>query len=180
MPDPAGTMRVMLERHILKPVIPEIQIKRITDLEALIAAEHEAGIDPAPVRRLAALLPRDPDLAADVATRLRFSNKAKKRLSCSAIAELGKSPDALAYRVGNECALDRLLLAGRTSQAAAIVSWKRPRLPISGGGLIARGLHEGPMVAKTLKLIDDHWVEAGFPTGEAFERLVSEALRAAR
>jgi poly(A) polymerase len=180
MPDPASTVRVMLERDILKPVLPEIDVARVANLEALIEAECEAGIEAAAVRRLAALLARDPDLAADIATRLRFSNKAKKRLACSAIADLGTSPEALAYNVGNEGAVDRLLLAGRTSAAAAIVSWKRPRLPISGGGLIARGLAEGPIVAKTLKEIDNRWVEAGFPTGEGFERIVTDALRGAR
>jgi len=180
MPDPASTVQVMLERAILKPVVPEIDIKRLADLDALIAAEREAQIEPDALRRLGALLPRDPDLAAEIATRLRFSNKAKKRLACSAIADPGKSPEALAYAVGNECAVDRLLLGGRTKEAAAIATWKRPRLPISGGGLIARGLPEGPIVAKTLKEIDKSWVEAGFPAGDAFERIVSDALRNAR
>src|SRR5205085_7450163 len=124
MPDPASTVRVMLERGILAPVVPEIEIGRLADLEGVIAAEQAAGVAPEPLRRLAALLPRDPELAADIATRLRFSNKAKKRVACSAIADLGKSPEALAYDVGSDCAADRLLLAGRTSEAAAIVSWK--------------------------------------------------------
>jgi len=180
MPDPASTVQVMLERAILKPVVPEIDIKRLADLDALIAAEREAQIEPDALRRLGALLPRDPHVAAEIATRLRFSNKAKKRLACGAIADLGKSPEALAYAVGNECAVDRLLLGGRTKEAAAIATWKRPRLPISGGGLIARGLPEGPIVAKTLKEIDKSWVEAGFPAGDAFERIVSDALRNAR
>jgi poly(A) polymerase len=82
--------------------------------------------------------------------------------------------------LGNECAVDRLLLAGRTGEATEIVSWKPPRLPIGGGDLIARGLPEGPIVAKTLKEIDRRWVEAGFPTGDAFELIVSDALRDAR
>jgi poly(A) polymerase len=177
MPDPASTVRVMLERSILKPVVPEIKIDRLADLQALIAAEREAGIQPDALRRLAALLPRDSDLAAGIATRLRFSNKAKKRIACSAVADLGRSPRALAYNLGNECAVDRLLLAGRTSEAGEILSWKPPRLPIGGGDLIARGLAEGPIVAKTLKQIDNRWVEAGFPAGDAFERIVSDALR---
>ena len=159
----------MLDRAILKPVLPEIALDRMADLESLIAAEGAAGIAPDPLRRLASLLPRDPVLAADIATRLRFSNKAKKRLACSAGADLGSSPKALAYAVGIDCAVDRLLLAGRTSEAAEIASWKPPRLPIGGGALIARGLPEGPIVARTLKAIENRWVEAGFPTGDAFD-----------
>jgi poly(A) polymerase len=180
MPDPASTVEVMLQRGILTPVIPEIGNGQMPQLEAVITSERDAGIAPDPIRRLAALLPRDPDVAADIATRLRFSNKAKKRLACIAIDDLAHSPEALAYRVSSECAVDRLLLSGRTNDAARLGSWKRPKLPISGGGLIARGLQEGPIVAKTLKEIDGRWVEAGFPTGDAFERIVSDALRNAR
>ena len=180
MPDPAATVRIMLERAILKPVVPEIEVKRLASLEALINAEVESGIAPDPLRRLAALLPQDAALAEDIASRLRFSNKAKKRLACSVVGELGASPPALAYNVGNDCAVDRLLLAGQTSDAVSIKAWNRPRLPISGGGLIARGLPAGPIVAKTLKQIDNRWVEAGFPTGDAFDRIVSDEIRNAR
>jgi poly(A) polymerase len=180
MPDPAPTVHVMLERAILKPVLPEIALDRLADLGSLIGAEAATGIAPDPLRRLAALLPRDPELAADVATRLRFSNKARKRLVCSAATALGSSPKALAYGVGIDCAVDRLLLAGRAPEAAEIASWKPPRLPVGGGALIARGLSEGPIVARTLKAIENQWVEAGFPTGDAFEKIVSDALRNAR
>jgi poly(A) polymerase len=170
----------MLDRDILKPVLPEIESKRVANLEALIGAEAEAGIGPEPLRRLAALLPRDATLAEDVASRLRFSNKAKKRLACSVVGDLGSSPQTLAYRLGNDCAVDRLLLAGRTADAAAIASWKAPRLPVGGGTLIDRGLPEGPIVAHTLKSIERRWVEAGFPAGEELEEIVSDELRNAR
>ena len=180
MPDPASTVCVMLKRAILAPVVPEIGIERVAGLETVIAAEQEAGIKPDALRRLAALLPRDANVAGDIATRLRFSNKAKKRLACSAIADLGTSPEALAYRVGGDCAVDRLLLAGRTSEARGLASWKSPRLPIGGGDLIARGLAEGPIVARTLKQIDSRWVEAGFPTGATFEEIVTDELQKAR
>src|SRR6476469_4597816 len=179
MAEPSSTVQVMLERGILKPVIPEIRIERVASLDALIATEREARVEPHALRRLASLLPRDAHIAADIATRLRFSNKAKKRLACSAIADLGSSARALAYDLGTECAVDRLLLAGRASEAAEMAAWKPPRLPIGGGDLIARGLPEGPIVAKTLKAIERKWVEAGFPAGDAFERMVAEALRGA-
>ena len=174
--DPSPTVAIMLDRAILKPILPEIEPERLRDLKALVAAEQEAGIASDPLRRLAALLPRDPALAENIAARLRLSNKAKKRLACAAESGPFTSPQSLAYRLGSQCAVDRLLLGGRTEDAAAIASWKAPRLPISGGALIARGLPEGPIVAKTLKLIEDRWVEAGFPGSEAFEKIVSDAL----
>jgi poly(A) polymerase len=174
--DPSNTTGIMLRHGILKPVLPEITPGRVAVLEALIAAEREAGIAPNALRRLAALLPRDAELAETVAARLKLSNKARKRLGCVAASGLESSPRALAYRVGNECAVDRLLLAGRAHEAAEIAAWKAPRLPIGGGALIQRGLTEGPIVASTLKRIENRWIEADFPGGEEFERIVTDAL----
>jgi poly(A) polymerase len=177
--DPSVTLAIMLERGILKPVLPEIAVGRVTDLKALIASENAAQIAPAGLRRLSALLPRDPALADAIAARLKLSNKARKRLSCAAGTDLGPAPEALAYRIGTECAVDRLLLAGETESAARIHRWRAPRLPIGGGALIERGLTEGPIVARTLKRIEDRWVAAGFPEGDAFNAIVGEALREA-
>ena len=178
MADPAATVEVMLRHGILKPVLPEIELGALRPLRALIAAEHEAKIDPDPIRRLAALLPSEPLVGEDIGARLRLSNKAKKRLACAVDRGLGLNAHALAYRVGLDCAIDRLLLAGRPADAAALVGWHVPRLPIGGGKLIARGLTEGPEVARTLKAIEARWVEHGFPTGEAFDRIVAEVLAA--
>jgi poly(A) polymerase len=176
VPDPSRTVWIMLQRNILRPVLPEIEPERLCDLEALVANERSAGIDPHPLRRLSALLPRNPDVAEDVAVRLRLSNRARKRLASAAANELLQSPQALAYRIGSEFAVDRLLLAGKAQQALTIAHWKAPRLPISGGALIARGLTEGPIVARTLRCIEDRWVEAGFPEGAAFDQIATEAL----
>jgi poly(A) polymerase len=176
VPDPSATVRIMLAKGILRPVLPEIEASSLKDLKALIAAEEKAGIAFDPLRRLAALVPRDPLTAEEIAVRLRLSNKARKRLTCSVSPDLHSSPEVLVYRVGTECAVDRLLLAGQGEGAAAIRGWKPPRLPIGGGALMARGLPEGPIIARTLRNIEDRWVESGFPTGEDFDRIVREAL----
>lgn len=173
--DPTSTVRLMHERGLFVPVVPEID--DVDRLAALVAAETKAGIEPDPLRRLAALLPADPEVASKVAARLKLSNKAKKRLASAAEASLGLNPHALAYRIGVESAIDRLLLAGRTADAADTYGWAPPRLPISGGALISRGVPEGPEVALTLRKIEDDWEAAGFPKGDEFERLVEEVLR---
>ena len=180
LPDPAATVGIMLQRNILRPVLPEIAPKRIATLESVIRAEQSADIEPNALRRLAALLPRDPDVASTIASRLKLSNKARKRLTCAAGEDLDLSPQALGYRSGPDCAVDRLLLAGRTEDAAAIVSWKPPRLPVKGGDLIRSGLPEGPAVARALRRIEDEWVRAGFPSGVTLDSIVSEALASAR
>ncbi|MEO6256208.1 MAG: CCA tRNA nucleotidyltransferase [Sphingomicrobium sp.] len=179
LPDPAPTVATMLERDILKPVLPEIEPASLAILKQVIAAETEAQIEPDALRRFAALLPPEPLLAEKVAARLKLSNKARKRLGCSTQRDLGANPKALAYRVGIECAADRLLLAGEPARAASVIHWRMPKLPIGGGTLITRGLAEGPIIARTLRRIEDRWVEAGFPSGEEFDRIVSDALAAA-
>jgi poly(A) polymerase len=179
LPNPARTVRIMFERAILRSVLPEIAVERLGDLESLMAAEAEAQIAADALRRLAALLPRDPGVAENVAARLRLSNKAKKRLACAAGPLLQLTSQALAYRVGVECAADRLLLAGRAGEAAQVAGWHRPRLPITGGSLIKRGLPEGPIVASTLRAIEDRWVEGGFPAGKELDEIVRAALAAA-
>jgi poly(A) polymerase len=179
MQDPSNTVAIMLDHGILLPVLPEVKPELVPGLRSLIQAEKEAGIEPDPIRRLASLLPADPPLAEEIAVRLRLSNKARKRLACAADRTLGSSSRSLAYRVGIDCAADRLLLANRPREAADISGWHRPRLPIGGGMLIRRGLPAGPVVARTLRAIEERWVESGFPTGEEFEAIVADAVKSA-
>jgi len=172
--DPTPTVRLMHERGLFVPVVPEIA--QVNRLAAVVAAEREASIVPDPIRRLAALLPTDPAIAQRVAARLKLSNKAKKRLASAADPSLGLNPHSLAYRLGIENAIDRLLLAGRADDAASLSGWTPPRLPIGGGDLIVRGITQGPEVARALKRIEDAWEAAGFPKGRPFEQIVEEAL----
>ncbi|HEY0628269.1 MAG TPA: CCA tRNA nucleotidyltransferase [Sphingomicrobium sp.] len=172
--DPTPTVRLMQHRGIFDPVIPEIIDG--ARLASLVKAERNAGVSPDPLRRLAALLPTDPETASRVAGRLKLSNKAKKRLVSAADGSLGLNPRALAYRIGTDSAVDRLLLADQPSEATTVTRWNPPRLPIGGSQLMARGIPEGPEIARTLRRIEDAWEAAGFPGGEEFERLVERQL----
>ena len=176
LPDPALTVAIMLDRAILRPVLPEIAPGAVGALARLITAERQAGIEPDALRRFSALLPSEPLLAEKIAARLKLSNRARKRLACAADRRLGDNPRALAYRVGVECAVDRLLLAGEPASAASVIHWRIPKLPLGGGTLIAKGVPEGPAVARTLRQIEDRWVDEGFPEGEALARIVAETL----
>ena len=172
--DPTPTVRLMVERGLFAPVVPEVS--DVDRLGRLVAAERTGRIRPDPLRRLAAMLPPEPQTAERIGARLKLSNKAKKRLSSAADQDLGLNPRALAYRIGVEGAVDRLLLSGQPAEARTISKWSPPRLPIGGGDIIARGVPEGPEVARTLRRIEDAWVAAGFPGGAEFERLVEQAL----
>ena len=178
--DPSPTVGIMLDHGILRPVLPEIAQSAVSQLQSLVATENSAGIARDPLRRLGALLPRDSDLAERIATRLKLSNKARKRLACAANPEAITDPHATAYYSGVECAVDRLLLQDRPDVAANIARWQSPKLPISGGSLIEQGLTQGPIVAKALQAIERQWVERGFPEKGEFERIVEAVLAAAR
>jgi poly(A) polymerase len=173
LPDPTATAALMIERGILRPVLPEID--GAGRLASLVAAERAAGIAPEPIRRLAALLPPDADAAADVAARLRLSRRAAKRLVQAARPVTG-APEALAYRIGTAEAVDNILLHGKPgADLKALEGWQRPRLPVGGGDLIAMGLEAGPLVAATLQAIEEEWLDAGFPADRATVRAMARA-----
>ena len=175
--DPVPIMRTMIEAGVLKPVLPEFV--DVAPLATLVSREAELGVAGDPVRRLAALVGPDPALAKSMGPRLKLSNAKTRRLFVAADRTPDR-PDALAYRLGHESAIDRLLLAGGTAvDVEALNAWQRPVLPIGGGALITRGLTAGPLVATTLNAIESRWVEAGFPTGPAFEKIVTDAVSAA-
>lgn len=174
LPDPTATAALMLARGILRPVLPEIE--GAGRLAALVAAERAAGIAPDPIRRLAALLPAEPAVSADVATRLRLSRRAAKRLAAAALKMDGARPEALAYRIGAAEAVDNILLHGAPgADLKALAAWQRPRLPVGGGDLIAMGLDAGPRVAATLQAIEEEWLDAGFPADRATVRAMARA-----
>jgi poly(A) polymerase len=188
LPEPVEAIRLMVERDILKPVLPEIGPDSVDRLARLVRRESEAGIEPHPLRRLAALLPADPEKAAAVAARLRLSKRSAKRLAAAAAREPGEDrrPDILAYETGIEEAVDRILLGdGAPRTVSALAGWQRPRLRIGGGEIIAMGLAPGPVVARTLQAIEREWAEAGFPAEPAAQRAIArrhvdQALREAQ
>jgi poly(A) polymerase len=174
LPTPAETAALMIERGILQPVLPEIE--SADRLARLIEREARAGVGPDPVRRLAALLPPDAEVAASVAARLRLSKRATKRLVSAAVADDLSPPPILAYAIGGEEAVDRILLGPRDAEAArALAGWVRPRLKLGGGALIAMGLEPGPPVAQTLRAIERRWAEAGFPADTEAQQAIARA-----
>jgi poly(A) polymerase len=175
LPDPVETVRRMHESGVLGVVLPEATGQATAALAALVKAESEAGIAPAPIRRLAALLPAAPRLVEPAAARLRLSAVQKKRLVTAAERSATPGdPRALAYRLGRDGALDRLLLTG--ADTAPLDGWEVPALPLKGGEIVARGVAAGPEVARTLRAVEDRWIAEGFPPRERVEALLDEEL----
>lgn len=171
----------LMERHgIFIPVLPEITDAGVGRLAELAAREAAAGVAPEAIRRLAALLP--PEATEAVGARLKLSNADRRRLVQAHLGPGDEGARGLAYRVGTEIALDRLLLSG--GDVRAIRDWAAPALPIGGGALVARGLTKGPEVARVLREIERRWIAEGFPDAARVDSIAGEvllqALRAVR
>lgn len=158
LPDPAPTAARMAELGVLAEVLPEAQVPALT---ALVAEETRQGVQPDAMRRLAALLPAEPPLAEAAASRFRLSSAQKKRLALAAgrSSETGQAR-ALAYRLGREAAIDRLLLNG--ASLAPLNGWEVPVFPLNGGEIVARGIKAGPEVAAIRHAVEAAWIAAGF------------------
>ncbi|OJY69709.1 MAG: polynucleotide adenylyltransferase [Sphingobium sp. 66-54] len=177
LPDPSEVLAAMVEDGVLRPVLPEVTLAGVAALRALLTAEREAGCAPDGLRRLAALLP-DKTGAEQIGARLRLSNKARARLNAMRAPVEAATPEALAYRLGTQGAIDRILL-GRAFTVEAIGrirDWPVPQMPLSGGDLIAMGLSAGPQVAKALQALERAWVAAGFPPADATRAMAAQMI----
>lgn len=172
LPDPAPTVARMAELGVLAVILPEAAPEA---LAALVAAEQAQGIAPDAIRRLAALLPAQVPLAEQVASRFRLSGAQKKRLAAAAArTDKAGEPRALAYRLGTESALDRVLIAG--ADASPLSDWQVPTFPLKGGQIVARGVGAGPEVARLLRRVEDRWVAEGFPDEARVSALLDAEL----
>ena len=176
LPDPVATVQLMEKLGVLGVVLPEARRNEIVCLIALVASEAAQGHSPEGIRRLAALIPPIPTIAEAVAARLRLSKAQRARLVCAAERKPTDvdAPRALAYREGADCAIDRLLLSGASTEALA--GWELPELPLKGGEIVARGVGAGPEVARILRAVETRWIGEQFPARDRVEELLSEEL----
>jgi poly(A) polymerase len=174
LPDPAPTVARMAELDVLTVILPEAAAG---PLAALVAEEQRQHALPHPIRRLAALLPADAAQAERVSARFRLSRAQRERLASAARRDPARreQPHALAYRLGMEQAIDRLLLTG--ADLALLDGWEVPVFPLKGGEIVARGVTIGPEVARLLKTVEDRWVEEQFPGKARVEALLGEELK---
>lgn len=172
--DPSPVVAIMMTHGIFQPVLPEFT--DAAPLTRCVERERAMGVAGDAIRRLAALIDGRVALAASIGGRLKLSKAISGRL-VTAAAPISGTIEAMAYRVGTVGAIDRLILGdGSAADVAHLADWTVPKLPITGGVLIARGLTPGPAVAKTLTAIETRWADTGFPAGDAFEVLVAEEI----
>jgi len=176
LPDPAPTVIRMAELGVLAVILPEADPAA---LPPLIAAENAHGVAPEPLRRLAALLPADPVAAEQIGARLRLSIAQRKHLALVAARPVaGHGPEdgarPLAFKVGREAAIDRLLITG--GDVAPLTNWDIPQFPLKGGMIVARGISAGPEVARLLRTVEARWVSEGFPDDARINEILGEEL----
>jgi poly(A) polymerase len=150
----------------------------------MIAVERRLGLQPDPIRRLAALAVAVTEDARRLASRLRLTNAEARALDSMGHRwwRLEGMDDARArrrlYRLGEEFYRNRLLLAWaraggkaddpRWRELATLPQrWSAPKFPLKAADFIARGMAEGPALGQALALAEDAWLAADFPLGEA-------------
>ncbi|MFG1392252.1 CCA tRNA nucleotidyltransferase [Xanthobacter agilis] len=193
-PGAPRTLEIMSDCGLVQPLLAGLaDVKAFT---RLVGLEARLGVPADPVRRLAALALRVPDDVPRLREKLRLSNGEMRRLSALAASRpplpgAGAPAEALrafVYGAGPEAALDRILLAAAgpcseamqaelQSRVALATAWTPPRLPVSAGDLMARGLKPGPALGRALAAVEAAWVAADFPmSGDAKEALIGAAL----
>ncbi|MEL7199095.1 MAG: CCA tRNA nucleotidyltransferase [Pseudomonadota bacterium] len=176
LPNPHETIARMHINGVLPVILPETCDVFIKAFGQLVAREDRQGFTPDPIRRLACLLPTSSDVAEGVAARLRLS-KAQRAKLVSAVSRLKDdttNPQALAYQITPDFAVDRLLLLG--ADARVVSDWTPPTFPLKGGEIVARGVGKGPEVARILQTVERRWVAEGFPDEARIEAILDEEL----
>lgn len=172
LPDPAPTVSRMAELGVLAVILPEADPAA---LPPLIATEQAHAIAPEPLRRLAALLPAEPPQVEQIGARLRLSIAQRKHLATVAARTAPEeSARPLAYRVGRDAALDRLLITG--GDITPLADWDIPQFPLMGGMIVARGVSAGPEVARILRAVEAKWVGEGFPDNARIDAILRDEL----
>jgi poly(A) polymerase len=188
--DPAAVFRLMEAHGILTHLFPGptwiARLAALVDVEAARGIEGE-GADP--LRRLAAVMRLDSDLAEALTARLKLSRKERHRLAAMAEAPGRIAADAapaaarrMIYALGSETYRDAVLLRWARDRAelgpgenddayAALLdlseSWPPPELPVKGADAVGLGLPAGPRVGQALARVEAWWIDRDFAPDRA-------------
>lgn len=167
-PDPVRAIDAMIESGVLAHILP-VDTDR-DGLHDLRVSEQLCGVQPDPMLRLMALMPRSALAVQEVGEALKLSNDEKTRLTAWAadnlpeVTELdSKALRAELYWHGKQAIVDRALLAGADVRdlLAAVHAWRAPDFPIRGDDALAAGL-KGPEIGQALSRVARVWVDSDF------------------
>jgi poly(A) polymerase len=176
--EPVTVLRIMAASGILAEVLPgQLNFAR---LERLATIDADAFFEPDSLLRLAALLPPDPAVAAQISDRWRLSNVQAERLADLAGAKEKivsylsiKEVRRFLYRLEAQPFRDRIRLKWAEDPRQVTVmqwrallamadAWVRPKFPVTGRQVMLAGVPSGPLVGEILEELEDWWVEADF------------------
>jgi poly(A) polymerase len=158
-PDPAPSVATMQGIGVLRQILPDAECRA---LAPLIHVEHQAGLAPEPVRRLAALG------CVGFAEALRLSNAKSNRLKTLRTAATGvQGASELGYRLNFDLALDALVLRcalleqpWQPALVSDVATGAEARFPISARDLMPQ--FEGADLGRKLAELETQWIESGF------------------
>lgn len=165
---PHEAVQAMGASGVLDIVLPEHH--GADGLHDLHLTEQLTGVQPDPMLRLMALLPRSALAVQQTGPALRLSNEEVARLTMWAADNLpepvgmtSKELRATLYWHGKQVVVDRAMLAGADVRdlLAAVRAWRRPEFPIKGDDALAVGLI-GRDVGEALSRVARVWVESDF------------------
>ncbi|MEM1086716.1 MAG: CCA tRNA nucleotidyltransferase [Pseudomonadota bacterium] len=166
--DPTPSVEAMMTSGVLGHVLPvDTAIDGLHDLRV---SEQLCGVQPDPILRLMALMPRSALAVQEVSAALKLSNAEKARLTQWAADNLpevvgldARQLRAELYWHGKQAIVDRALLVGADVRdlLAAINAWRAPTFPIGGDDALAAGL-KGPEIGQALSGVARVWVDSDF------------------
>lgn len=190
LPNPILSVQLMKECRVFGQFLPELDDKAVEKLETVVRRETQHKLNISLAARLLTLLPRDPVAVDKVSARLKLSNRLREQLLHRVSGELPTESNVreIAYRWGMNCAIDVVNLYASDSIfekcIARLTGWSVPVFGIKGGDVIAMGVPAGPMVAKTLQILEQYWIDQDFPAMEEMftksRQMVDELLSATR
>jgi poly(A) polymerase len=165
---PREAVIAMSKSGVLDEVLPEH--KGADGLHDLELTEQLTGVQPDPMLRLMALLPRSALAVQQTGQALRLSNNETARLTTWAADNLPEPVGmtstelrATLFWHGKQAVVDRAMLAGADVRdlLAAARAWREPELPINGDDALAAGL-KGHAIGEALSRVAKVWVESDF------------------
>ena len=160
--DPAPAVAAMRVCGVLTAVLPGSDDR---GLAPLVHLEQIAGLEPEPMRRLAAL---GGDMGA---ARLRLSKAQIRRLDLL-LAEVAstKSPSELGYRHGVDLGMDILVLRSALLEVPfdpamheIVTRASRASFPVTPHDLMPT--YTGPALGRRLSDLEQRWIDSGFSLG---------------
>jgi poly(A) polymerase len=184
-----GAVTAMADGGLLLPIFGGVAYTG--PFAAMIAAERLLGLAPDPVRRLGALAVAVTEDARRVALRMRLSNAETKVLDSMGHRwwRLAGMDEATArrrlYRLGADRYRDRLMLAWARAGgdcdpahwrelAALPERWSVPKFPLKAADFNARGIADGPALGQVLRIAEDAWLAADFPSDDAALKAIAD------